>query len=379
VIVAGAVGPRSLLEALQVAGDVPATWNAELARVRRADFISDRMWIEEASGYLPVDRGAEPDQWEQAAYANRVVVTQFDDGETAWPAVGRRPTCSASMPSAVVGMLDALDVRRGHRVLEIGTGTGYNAALLSERLGAGAVTTIEIDIELAQRARRILDTADYGATVVCGDGTAGWPQNAPYDRIIATAAVQLGHFPHAWIMQTVPGGVILVPMRTDLSSGPLVRFVVGPDGMAQGAPVAMRVGFMELRSHRNPLMDWDGLRWDDPAADLSETKIEPWSALLRESSRWAIGIAVPSCRYFVEKATSVRPHGVAWLADPLSRSWASVVPGAEKGRYDVRQTGPRRLWDEVATAYRWWIGSGSPTIDRWRFTIGPATQTVTLG
>jgi hypothetical protein len=81
----------------------------------------------------------------------------------------------------------------------------------------------------------------------------------------------------------------------------------------------------------------------------------------------------------VEKAISQRPHGVAWLADPLSRSWASVVPGAEEGRYDVRQTGPRRLWDETATAYRWWVGNGSPTIDQWRFTIGPATQSVTLG
>jgi len=140
----------------------------------------------------------------------------------------------------------------------------------------------------------------------------------------------------------------------------------------------MRVGFMELRSQRNSLTDWDSLRWDDPAADLSETDIEPWPALLKESSRWAIGVAVPSCRYMVEKATSERPHGVAWLADPLSVSWAAVVPGEKKGRYEVRQHGPRRLWDEAETAYLWWDRHGRPGLDQWRFIVEPTRQAVTL-
>jgi len=120
-----------------------------LARVRREDFIPDRVWIEEESGYVAIDRSEEPHRWEGVVYANRVVVTQFDDGDTMWPAVGRRPTCSASMPSAVVGMLDALDVRQGQRVLEIGAGTGGTTAALLPLLPAESTDYVYSDISSA--------------------------------------------------------------------------------------------------------------------------------------------------------------------------------------------------------------------------------------
>lgn len=94
---------------------------------------------------MALDRISEPARWLSAVYSDRVIVTQFDDGNTAWPEVGYRPTSSCSMPSAVLGMLDALDVCEGMRVLEIGTGTGYNAALLAQRLSDEHVTTMEVD------------------------------------------------------------------------------------------------------------------------------------------------------------------------------------------------------------------------------------------
>lgn len=310
-------------------------------------------------------------------YSDRVVVTQFDDGAIHWPDVGFRPTCSASMPSAVFGMLDALDIHAGHRVLEIGTGTGYNAGLLAARLGDAAVTTVEVDAELAGTARVNLAAAGRHPVVVAADGVHGVPDAAPFDRIIVTAAVQLGRLPYAWVEQTAPGGAILAPIRTDLTSGPLVRFDVHDNGTATGTPVEMRVGFMELRAHRNPLPEWTELRWDDPVAEISETDIEPWRALLTEASRWAIGVAVPACRYTVWKRTPERDHGVAWLVDPLSRSWATVVPLA-RDRFTVRQHGPRRLWDETSAAYRWWERHDRPALDEWRFTIEPNRQTAQL-
>lgn len=375
---ASGLDPGALCVALRAAGDVPATWDAELMRVRREDFVPAKIWLDEGAGYEPRDRNADQERWRQAVYSNRVIVTQFDDGDTEWPSVGARPSCSASMPSAVVGMLDALGVGDGQRALEIGTGTGFNAALLCERLGDSAVTTIEIDRDLAVAAECALNAAGYAPTVVCADGAAGWSSGGPYDRVIATAAVYLGEVPYSWVRQTVPGGVIVAPVRTALTSGPLVRFVVGDDGVARGFPAAIRVGFMELRDQRAALQDWAALRWDDPAAERSQTTTEPWSALLSDDSRWAIGVAVPSCRYDVWKRTKDRDHGVAWLADPVSGSWASVVPGSDKGGYDVRQYGPRRLWDEAETAYRWWEAKGRPTIDRWVFTVERDRQTVTL-
>ena len=90
------------------------------------------------------------------------------------------PTSSASGPVIVAVMLAALDAHEGHRVLEIGTGTGYNAALLTHRLGAEQVTSLEVDPDIATHAREALsDTGFGGVTVITGDGTHGYPPGCP--------------------------------------------------------------------------------------------------------------------------------------------------------------------------------------------------------
>lgn len=369
---------HTLAGVLQEAGQLPASWDAAFRKVDRSRFIPDRIWIDENGHDVALDRAEEPERWMRAVYSDSVVVTQFDDGATMWPETGFRPTSSCSMPSAVIGMLDALGVREGDRVLEIGTGTGYNAALLAQRLGDEQVTSIEIDAALADHARSALVEAGYKLAVVCADGAAGHPPSAPYDRIIVTAAVKLARVPYAWVEQARPGGTILAPMKTDFTAGPLVAFRLGEDGTATGRVVPMRVQFMELRSQRSPRVQWQGLRWDDPAADLSRTEIVPWTTLGNEGSRWAIAVALPNCRYELWKTTPLRDHGVAWVGDPLSGSWASVIPSSAEDRYDVRQYGPRRLWNEVSVAYQWWLNQGRPTVDRWQFTISRDYQSARL-
>jgi len=100
-------------------------------------------------------------------------------------------------------MLAALDAHEGHRVLDTGTGTGYNAALLAHRLGAEQVTSIEVDPDVAASARTALsDNGFGGVTTVTGDGALGYPSGGPYDRVIATAACN--QIPYAWIAQTRP-------------------------------------------------------------------------------------------------------------------------------------------------------------------------------
>jgi protein-L-isoaspartate O-methyltransferase len=152
------------------------------------------------------------------AYRDVPILIQFDDGETRWPDTGGELcTSSASKPELVLGMLAALDIHDGHTVLEIGTGTGYNAALLAARLGAPNVTTVEVGLVLAGRARTALLATDLLVRVVIGDGIHGHPDGAPYDRVIATVAVRVGEFPYVWVDQTRPGGVIVSPMRTGAS------------------------------------------------------------------------------------------------------------------------------------------------------------------
>lgn len=121
---------------------------------------------------------------------------------------------SSSQPSLMARMLDVLDVRDGMSVLEIGTGTGYNAALLSHRLGDAHVTTVDIDAVITDAARRHLTEAGYRPHVVTGDGALGCPERGPYDRVVATCA--LPYVPEAWVGQCAPGALVLAPVATGL-------------------------------------------------------------------------------------------------------------------------------------------------------------------
>jgi protein-L-isoaspartate(D-aspartate) O-methyltransferase len=114
-----------------------------------------------------------------------------------------------SQPYIVAFMSEALRLESAHRVLEIGTGSGYQAAVLGEL--AGEVYTIEIIPELAERARKTL--AENGAdnvTVRTGNGYLGWPEHAPYDRIMVTAAPD--DVPPALVEQLKVGGLMAIPV-----------------------------------------------------------------------------------------------------------------------------------------------------------------------
>jgi protein-L-isoaspartate(D-aspartate) O-methyltransferase len=136
-----------------------------------------------------------------------------EDGIVTHPGSDGRPRSMASAPFVVAQMLEQLDVQPGHRVLEIGAGTGYNAALLAHLAGPGGfVTAIDIDQDVVDGARTALATAGFDAIqVACGDGEYGYHQAAPYDRIIVTAGAW--DVPAAWTNQLAPGGRIVVPLR----------------------------------------------------------------------------------------------------------------------------------------------------------------------
>lgn len=121
-------------------------------------------------------------------------------------------TSSMSAVRVQAMMLDQAGIEPGMRVLEIGSG-GYNAALISELVGAeGEVTTIDIDPEVTERARRYLDETGYKKVrVVTGDAEFGVAEGAPYDRIIVT--VRAWDLPPAWLTQLTENGRLVTPMR----------------------------------------------------------------------------------------------------------------------------------------------------------------------
>jgi protein-L-isoaspartate(D-aspartate) O-methyltransferase len=116
-----------------------------------------------------------------------------------------------SQPYIVAYMTEALQVTRHHKVLEVGTGSGYQAAILGEL--AGQVYTIEIVQELGERARRLLAELGYkNVHTRIGDGYLGWPDAAPFDRIIVTAAPD--HVPPPLVAQLAVGGIMVLPVGT---------------------------------------------------------------------------------------------------------------------------------------------------------------------
>ena len=116
-----------------------------------------------------------------------------------------------SQPYIVAFMSEALRLEPNHRVLEIGTGSGYQAAVLAEL--AGEVYTIEIIGELAERARKTLEQIGYrNVTVRAGNGYLGWPEHAPYDRIMVTAAPD--DVPQALVEQLKMDGLMAIPVGT---------------------------------------------------------------------------------------------------------------------------------------------------------------------
>ena len=117
-----------------------------------------------------------------------------------------------SQPFIVAAMTQALHLTGHERVLEVGTGSGYQTAILCEMLPlAGVVRTIEIVPELSQRAQRtLLDLGYDNLEFRVGDGRAGWPEAAPYDAILVAAAPQ--EVPQALVEQLAPGGRMVIPV-----------------------------------------------------------------------------------------------------------------------------------------------------------------------
>jgi protein-L-isoaspartate(D-aspartate) O-methyltransferase len=142
-----------------------------------------------------------------------------------------------SQPYVVAYMTEQLDVHPEHRVLEVGTGSGYQAAVLS-RL-AREVVTIERYRTLADNARMRLQTLGYdNVEVITGDGFVGMPARAPFDRIMVTAAAE--RVPDALIKQLAEGGIMMLPLGADTASQVLVNLTKNKDRIAREDLIAVR-------------------------------------------------------------------------------------------------------------------------------------------
>jgi protein-L-isoaspartate(D-aspartate) O-methyltransferase len=169
------------------------------------------------------------------AYTDRSIAIKLEDGV---------PISSSSQPAIMAEMLEMLALRGGDRVLEIGAGSGYNAALLAEIVGpSGFVETLDLDADLVSAARCHLDDAGYrGVHAISADGARGDPDGASFDAVIASVGVE--RIPPAWIAQLRTGGRLVAPL-TIRSMQKVVAFERTARGLESRALVD--AGFMMLR------------------------------------------------------------------------------------------------------------------------------------
>ena len=209
------------------------------AVIPREAFVSSfyqdqgRNWIEQTADTLPEDT------WLAAIYADESLVTKLSSRNV--------PISSSSMPSVMARMLEALQVQQGQKVLEIGTGTGYNAALLSYLTGDPMlVTTVEVDAPLAAKARVALEQTVGNVWVQIGDGQQGVASTQRFDRLIATAAGAT--FPWQWYYQLAPGGRLVMDLAGNLKVSSFFVLEKAQDGKrATGHFLVPPLYFMPMR------------------------------------------------------------------------------------------------------------------------------------
>ncbi|WP_419994994.1 methyltransferase domain-containing protein [Streptomyces boninensis] len=308
----GAAARGALVRAIEESGALtdPA-WRAAFAAVPRHAFVP-YYYVGTGRGYERLWRG-DPDaagrlRWLAGCYADAPLATRVRDGEL---------LSSSSQPSLMAMMLQALEVTGVESVLEIGAGTGYNAALLCHRLGADRVTTVDLDPDITEAARSHLAVAGYRPAVVTGDGGRGCAARAPYDRVLATCAVS--SVPWAWLEQCRPGAVVLAPLATGL-----VRLRVPASGegsaFAEGRFLPTPAYFVPLRG--------------GPARPEVSTAGAPRRAVRDEGFRFLLTLTAgrlsPADAYALWEDTGRPPrerYGVtaaegrqwAWLDDPDGR------------------------------------------------------------
>ncbi|WP_189536696.1 methyltransferase domain-containing protein [Streptomyces roseolilacinus] len=232
---AAAEARHRLVAALTAEGALPdPAWRAAFEEVPRHLFVPS-YHVGVLGGYERLRRD-DPDpegrrRWLEGAYEDQPLGTLLRGDEL---------VSSASQPSLMADMLHALDVRDGDTVLEIGAGSGYNAALLCHRLGDARVTTVDIDADIADAARAHLHEAGHHPVVVTGDGARGRPDRAPFDRIVATCAMP--SVPAAWLAQCRPGACVVAPLSTGV-----VRLRVEDAEHAEGRFLPTSAYFVPLR------------------------------------------------------------------------------------------------------------------------------------
>lgn len=301
---------------------------------------------------------------------------------------------SSSQPSMMALMIDQMHLQKGHNVLEIGAGSGYNAAVMTLLVEPGGhVTTIEVDPYLTKHARDALQRAQMGRVLVVeGDGAAGYAPRASYDRILATAGIW--DVPRAWMKQIKPRGMIVAPIWFE-SGQYSAAFQLQPDGtlysqrnlpcgfvhlrgLAAGPTLDMRVGSGSLaissgQLHRvDPVALQMLLNADAQDSFLGHTLT---SGDITYSLLPFLALTLPNDDVFVTYTAldSQQPFGIEGYG-------FAVIAKGSACFVSTRGEGRARVFGGVDTllaaqdAISAWEAAGQPSVTRLRFRLIPVEE-----
>jgi methyltransferase of ATP-grasp peptide maturase system len=322
----------------------------------------------------PVTEAIAPERWLSATYTNQTLITQLDNEEEDWsaPAIhhGGVFTSSSTLPSLVATMWQDAGIRDGHRVLEIGTGTGYSTALACERLGSDHVTSVEVDDARLRQAAQGLRACGYAPHLAVADGVYGYWPYAPYDRVVATCSMR--HIPAPLIAQTAPGGTILLTLSGWLGGHARVLLTVHVEGRAAGPLLAGTISFMPARIHAPPRYGnpghWAALTEGAPTRTARHSP-ERISGATKEDffTQFLAQCAVPNTQ-------QITLDGQVHLIDAVSGAVALLTPQGET--WQVRQAGPLHLWDRIEAALDAYDAAQRPAPDEFTVVVDVSGQRI---
>lgn len=352
-------------------------WRRIFAVTPRHEFIPHYFQQREAGQWERVD-GTDPNQrerWLQSVYANATLVTALES--VALPADAGYDSfavavSSSTEPGLMAQMLEDLDVQAGDTVLEIGTGTGYNTALLCERLDDTHVFSVDLRPDQVAAAASALAHVGFRPTLVAGDGADGLADYGPFDRIIATCSVQ--HVPAAWIEQLRPGGLLLADVEGTIYAGNLAELHRLHDTAVEGRFSARYGSFMPMQ-HRLGIEPGRSHPTDARTTSERTTALTP--ALLHERHKPFAFYA----QLHLPAGTQLQLVGVC----PATRlvapdgSWCEVDHHPDEyDSFRVVEGGPQRLWRAVEQAHDRYVALGHPGWQRFGITATPTGQHVWL-
>ncbi len=345
-----------MVAALVEAGDITdERWRRAFTAVPRHALVP-RYYRSDNYQEIDAAKAVDHSVWLRSVYSDETLIIQ----KTA-----RTVTSSGTMPGLVALMLHALDVRDHHRVFQVGTGTGYTAGLLCERLGSNHVTTVDIDSALVQAAGARLASVGYHPTAITGNGAHGYPPNAPYDRFLATCALR--RIPPTWLAQAASGARIVAPIAKGL-----IILDVQDASHAIGRFLAEGGYFMPLRD--SP--DDSTVRADCAKATAQShsrcTTLGPRDTFYQQHMRFLLAVALPD--------VSVGQHGPS-LDNLIIRDHAGAsarLASRHDGSFLVTETGSRALWAEVEQLHHLWHDCHQPCRERFGLSVAHERQWVWL-